>query len=95
MMLKYSFIIIFAALFMTSCSNTVKEKVGLANTGPDEYMLVGHKGLDVPPIFDLPIPKSEEQRNASHQSSANVSNNNQMDDADKNLAAQIEANLVK
>lgn len=44
-------------LCLGACSSKFKEKVGIVTTGPNEYNVETNKPLDVPPHYDLPLPK--------------------------------------
>jgi hypothetical protein len=50
------FLILVTLLIATSCSKKVKEKIGIASAGPDEYKVLRGKALEVPPHYDLPNP---------------------------------------
>ncbi len=53
-------LIITSLLVFSGCSNKMKQKIGLATTGPNEYAVERQKPLEVPPHYDLPAPGSLE-----------------------------------
>jgi hypothetical protein len=50
-------------LLVCSCSNKMKEKIGIVTSGPDEYKVQKSKPLDVPPHYDLPAPTTHQPIN--------------------------------
>jgi hypothetical protein len=50
-------ILLFITLVITSaCSKSLKEKIGITTSGPNEYKVQRNKSLEVPPHYDLPPP---------------------------------------
>lgn len=71
--------ILFCATLLSlaaACSSETKSKLGLSKSAPDEFTVVSHPPLIVPPILTLPQPgpkgesgksnKIETKNNASH-----------------------------
>ena len=56
-------VILLTSLSIVSCSNKIKQKIGVATTGPDEYQVQRMKSLEVPPNFNLNPPLEEEETN--------------------------------
>jgi len=53
---KQTFLIIFSLLALSACSNSVKQKMGLTRTAPDEYQVDRGQHLEVPPHYELKEP---------------------------------------
>jgi hypothetical protein len=51
-------LVIIALFTLTACSKRMKQKIGLATAGPNEYLVERQQPLEVPPHFDLPEPDS-------------------------------------
>ena len=49
---------VLCVLLLSACSNRIKQKVGIATTGPDEYQVHRNNPLEVPPHYDLPTPSA-------------------------------------
>lgn len=48
-------ILLFITLLLTSgCSKSLKEKIGITTSGPNEYKVQRNKSLEIPPHYDLP-----------------------------------------
>lgn len=47
-----------AALLISSCSQKMKQKLGIVTPGPNEYSVEKGKSLEIPPHYDLPTPGS-------------------------------------
>lgn len=87
-MARIVFICCTLLLVTSGCSNRVKEKVGFASSGPDEYMVSRGRGLEVPPQLDvLPAPGD----------TANLPNYNtsdrKLDKAEQALMSEIDSKL--
>lgn len=46
-------IILSSVLILSSCSQGIKKKVGLVDSGPNEYAVTKNKPLEIPPHFDV------------------------------------------
>ncbi|MEY3196784.1 MAG: hypothetical protein RLZZ59_150 [Pseudomonadota bacterium] len=56
--MKNVLVILASLLLLSACSNRMKQKIGIATSGPNEYAVEKNRPLEVPPHFDLPEPKS-------------------------------------
>ena len=52
-------------LLLTSCSNSVKETLGLVKESPDEFQVISYKPLTIPANFELVDPDSPNDSNQS------------------------------
>lgn len=50
------------ALFISGCSNKIKQKLGVVTTGPNEYAVEKGKSLEIPPHYDLLPPGSIQEQ---------------------------------
>lgn len=84
-MLKTASLFIVTILFLSSCNNKVKEKIGLVTPGPNEYQVQPGKSLEIPPHYYLPSPTSSTHNKVIEHIDGNVSNAEKalLDDLDK------------
>ena len=54
---------------LSACSNLTKEKLGLSNKAPNEFMVMSRAPLSLPPEYDLrPVVEQSSQENLKEQS---------------------------
>lgn len=81
-----SFVIIIGLIFsLCSCSNNIKQKIGILSHGPNEYEVTKNRPLEIPPHFDLDEIKNIKKTDKAHQSLTDDSLNN----AQKDLLEEI------
>ena len=61
--MKFVTTALFCSLLMVGCSkHDVKDNLGLVRNAPDEFRVISHPPLEIPPAFTLKKPPSEEER---------------------------------
>lgn len=88
-------------LFLASCDNETKRSLGIVRNTPDEYAVIKHPPLSVPPSFELNPPEENAKPRevdttiqfAPKDDKEKVSNpkkeSNEMSDADKKFSSKF------
>ena len=53
---RFAVALLLSITCLSGCSKKLKEKVGFATPGPNEYSVNREKALEIPPHYDLPLP---------------------------------------
>jgi hypothetical protein len=83
--MRISFLLLSMLIITSSCSKKVKENIGIASPGPDEYKVQRGKPLEIPPHYYLNPPTQSEQHKHSGESATTL------DQGEKSLLDAIEA----
>jgi hypothetical protein len=84
--MRISFLLLSMLIITSSCSKKVKENIGIASPGPDEYKVQRGKPLEIPPHYYLNPPTQSEQHKHSGDNTTTT-----LDQGEKSLLDEIEA----
>lgn len=90
-MYRKLFLIASLPLILASCSNGVKETLGMKKPAPDEFLVISNPPLSVPPSFELVSPGAEP---LVQQSNAEQPQSDSLDQTDKALLQALGSNNV-
>jgi hypothetical protein len=77
-------IIVLTSIILSSCSGDVKKTLGINKRGPDEFTVVSHPPLNVPPEFNLRPPSEFDNGHSNNQSASEEARGKIIGVVDKN-----------
>lgn len=81
--MRIFFLLIAIFLTLSACNKKIKETIGMATTGPNEYLVKRNRPLEMPPHYELPLVKTLEEKSNNQQVT------DQLNDGEKALINEI------